>query len=145
MGLVADQQLGFERAKFSIRVVARDAAGGLAHLRIRKIDGGRFELRDSLCLEAQPAPAPGRFRFRAERIGERIPFVALGVAFKIAGRKVFERAGAVPRPLIVGEKHVAGAIGADAPGRAQSTARGNRCAIRRNPQAPAAVFTVGGK
>src|SRR5256885_15448060 len=64
---------------------------------------------------------------------------------KIPGRQVLEGAGAVPRPLISGVKHVAKIVRADSAGRADAAASGHHPAIRRNTQTPAAIISLARK
>jgi hypothetical protein len=59
------------------------------------------------------------------------------VADKVAGYEMLERAGAVPRPLIVGVEHVPIAIEADASGRPHARGRWDHAAVGCDTDGPA--------
>jgi hypothetical protein len=70
------------------------------------------------------------------------PLEAVGVTHEAAGLQVLEPARAVPWSLVVGVEHIASVIGAYAARGAHPGAGGNRAAVGRDLDAPAAVLVL---
>jgi hypothetical protein len=83
---------------------------------VRQVDGRWCEDRDLFALEHNAAAARGIRWTLADGVGEFVVFVAGRVALKRADAQVFDRAGAVPGPLVVAVEDVAKVVEANAAG-----------------------------
>src|SRR5439155_8689405 len=111
-----------------------------------KINSRRLKLRDAFDLDHHAAAAGGVGRLLADRAaGGGVPLVADRMTEKGARSKPFEAAGAVPGTLVVGIEHVASGVGANAAGGAQAAAGGNRFALGRDAETPAAEERIAGE
>ena len=143
--LVADEHLLLEGSEFSAADIAGNTAGRLAHFGIREEDGRRDVFGNLVGFDHNAATTFRVLRSgfqHAFDFGQVEPFVAAGMTLKGTGLEVFEAAGAVPRPLIVGVEDVACRVEAHSARRSDAAAGGNQFTVGRNTHAPTAILAV---